>query len=121
MCSSDLWRKSAVMTDQWRLVNGKELYDIRADHGQKKNVASANPTVVKRLTKFYDDWWKELVPTFGQPTAIYLGHSDPAANPVRLTCHDWIANGSTPWNQRQIRNAEKKPSKIGRASCRERV
>jgi len=107
------WRKSAVMTDQWRLINGKELYDIKADPGQAKDVASANPRVVNRLTKRYDAWWEEIVPTFGKPTAIYLGHPDPAANPVTLTCHDWIADGSTPWNQRHIRNAEKKPSNTG--------
>jgi len=107
------WRKSSVMTDQWRLVNGKELYDINADPGQKKNIASANSKVVSRLTKFYDAWWKEIVPTFGKPTAIYLGADAPLANPVTLTCHDWIADGSTPWNQRHIRNAEKKPGNTG--------
>ena len=107
------WRKSSVMTDQWRLVNGKELYDINADPGQKKNIASANSKVVSRLTKFYDAWWEEIVPTFGEPTAIYLGADAPLANPVTLTCHDWIADGSTPWNQRHIRNAEKKPGNTG--------
>jgi arylsulfatase B len=107
------WRKSAVMTDQWRLVNGKELYDINIDPGQKQDIASAHPAVVSRLTRFYDAWWKEIVPTFGKPTAIYLGADAPLANPVTLTCHDWIANGSTPWNQRHIRNAEKKPSNTG--------
>ena len=107
------WRKSAVMTDQWRLVNGKELYDINADPGQKMNVAAANPKVVERLTRFYDSWWEEIEPTFGKPTAIYLGADAPMANPVTLTCHDWIADGSTPWNQRHIRNAEKRPSNTG--------
>ena len=107
------WRKSSVMTDQWRLVNGKELYDINADPGQKNNIADANPKVVARLTKFYDAWWDEIVPTFGKPTAIYLGADAPLANPVTLTCHDWIADGSTPWNQRHIRNAEKKPANTG--------
>ena len=107
------WRKSAVMTDQWRLVNGKELFDINADPGQKTNLAKRHPKVVSRLAKFYEVWWQELVPTFGQPTAIYLGHPAPMANPVTLTCHDWIADGSTPWNQRHIRNAEKKPSNTG--------
>lgn len=107
------WRKSAVMTDQWRLVNGKELFDINADPGQKNNLAKQHPAVVSRLAKFYEAWWQELVPTFGQPTAIYLGHPAPSANPVTLTCHDWIADGSTPWNQRHIRNAEKKPGNTG--------
>ena len=107
------WRKSAVMTDRWRLVNGKELYDINADPGQQTNLARRHPTVGSRLGKFYDAWWQELEPTFGQPTAIYLGAKGPLANPVTLTCHDWIADGSTPWNQRHIRNAEKKPSNTG--------
>ena len=107
------WRKSAVMTDQWRLVNGKELYDINADPGQKTNLVKQHPAVVSRLAKFYEAWWQELVPTFGQPTAIYLGHPAPSANPVTLTCHDWIADGSTPWNQRHIRNPEKKTRNTG--------
>ena len=107
------WRKSAVMTDQWRLINGKELYDIKVDPSQKKDVASANPAVVKRLTKRYDAWWDEIVPTFGKPTAIYLGAKAPLANPVTLTCHDWIADSLTPWNQRHIRSAEKRPGYTG--------
>ena len=52
------WRKSSVMTNRWRLINGKELYDIKADPGQESNVASGHPSVVDRLTKFYDAWWK---------------------------------------------------------------
>ena len=97
------WRKSSVMTSQWRLVNGKELYDIKADPGQKKNVAADHAKIVKRLTAFYEDWWAELLPTFKQDCAIYLGH--PAENPATLTSHDWITTGSTPWNHSHIRGA----------------
>jgi arylsulfatase B len=97
------WRKSAVMTSQWRLNNGKELYDIKADPGQKSDIATGHPDVVKRLTDFYDAWWAELEPTFANATAIYLGHA--ADNPARLTSHDWITTGSTPWNQQHIRKA----------------
>lgn len=97
------WRKSSVMTSQWRLVNGKELYDIRNDGGQQNDVASGHPAVVERLTAFYEAWWQELLPTFRNDTAIYLGH--PADNPARLTSHDWITTGSTPWNQSHIRRA----------------
>jgi arylsulfatase B len=97
------WRKSAVMTTQWRLNNGKELYDIKADPGQESDVAEKHPEVVKRLTDFYDQWWAELEPTFSDSTAIYLGH--PGENPARLTSHDWITTGSTPWNQSHIRKA----------------
>jgi arylsulfatase A-like enzyme len=97
------WKSSAVMTSSWRLINGKQLYDIKADPGQQSNVASGHPAIVERLRKFYEDWWTELLPTFQNDTAIYLGH--PQDNPARLTSHDWITTKMTPWNQSQIRNA----------------
>ena len=97
------WRQSSVMTSEWRLINGKELYQIKSDPGQKKNVASEHPQVVARLTQFYEQWWTELLPSFKKDAAIYLGH--PQENPARLTCHDWITTGSTPWNQGHVRSA----------------
>ena len=98
------WRKSSVMTSQWRLVNGEELYDIKSDPGQKQDVASGHPQVVSRLRDFYDAWWAELEPTFKQDVAIYLG--DDHENPSRLTSHDWITTKSTPWNQSHVRRAQ---------------
>jgi arylsulfatase A-like enzyme len=97
------WRKSAVMTSRWRLNNGKELYDIKADPGQKRDVAQKYPQVTKRLSDFYEAWWAELKPSFANATAIHLGN--PADNPARLTSHDWITTGSTPWNQQHVRKA----------------
>ncbi|HIM29098.1 MAG TPA: N-acetylgalactosamine-4-sulfatase [Planctomycetes bacterium] len=98
------WRKSSVMTTRWRLINGKQLFDMNIDAGQEQDVASANPVVVTRLTEFYDSWWAELEPTFAADCPIYLGH--PGENPARLTSHDWITTGSTPWNQKAIRAAQ---------------
>ena len=97
------WHKSSVMTSRWRLVNGKELYDIKADPGQQTNVAKDHAQVLARLTRFYDEWWAELEPTFKQDCAIYLGH--PQDNPATLTCHDWITTGTTPWNHGSVRGA----------------
>ncbi len=105
------WRKSSVMTSRWRLVNGKELYDIDADPGQREDVAGQHPEVLERLTAFYEEWWAELEPTFARDVAIALGH--PAENPTRLTAHDWITTGPVPWNQRHIRDALNDPARIG--------
>jgi arylsulfatase B len=99
------WRRTTVMTDRWRQVNGVELYDIDADPGQESDVAAEYPGVMRRLTTAYEDWWSELLPTFGEPTAIVIGSA--AANPVRLTGHDWLGtNAQVPWNQRHIRSLE---------------
>ena len=96
-----MWKSSSVMTSKWRLINGKELYDIHSDPGQKNDLAKAYPAEVRRLRDFYQGWWEEIEPTFKNATSIYLGH--PKANPARLTSHDWITTGSTPWNQGHIR------------------
>ena len=105
------WRRSAVMTNRWRLVNGTELYDIKQDPGQQNDVAGAQPDVVARLKAFYEAWWAELEPTFVQVPAIYLGNE--REEPVRLTSHDWIATKSTPWNQSLVRQASDDPSTTG--------
>jgi len=96
------WRKAAVMTQRWRLVNGKQLYDMAADPAQKTDVAKQHPQVVQALTKAYDAWWESLKPRFGDYCRIVLGTD--AESPARLTCHDWHSGGC-PWNQRAVRSA----------------
>ena len=97
------WRKSATMTDRWRLINGKELYDMPADPGQKTDVADKNPKVVADLRKAYEAWWADVSKQFGEYVPAIIG--SPKENPTRLTCHDWHSPGSLKcWNQRQIAN-----------------
>lgn len=96
------WRRSSTMTERWRLINGEELYDIEADPGQKKNVAKENPEVVARLRADYESWWESLQPAFKKVARIQIGN--PAENPVLLTSHDWLTEGSSvPWNHSLIR------------------
>lgn len=103
------WRGSAVMSKQYRLINGKELYDIGTDPGQKNNIAKENPEVVASMRDFYDKWWAELEPSFKETTEIYLGH--PEHPVVSLTAHDWIQEVYPPWNQQGIRAADMKHPK----------
>ena len=96
------WRKTAVMSQQWRLINGVELFEIKKDPSQEKDVAADHPQQVKKMKDFYDGWWAELEPTFLETTEIYLGAQE--APRVTLTCHDWIG-GTPPWNQHMVRAA----------------
>lgn len=98
------WKQTAVMSQRWRLINGKELYDMRSDPGQQRNVADQYPNDFKKMVDFYDRWWQELEPTFAQTTEIYIGHADHPV--VTLTGHDWIQSALPPWNQQHIRSAE---------------
>ncbi|MAS97295.1 MAG: N-acetylgalactosamine-4-sulfatase [Verrucomicrobiales bacterium] len=113
------WRKSAVMSNDWRLVSNHnkkgevnhELYAIHSDPGQKNNVIENHPEVADRMKTFYEAWWAELEPTFGNPARIKIGH--PAENPSRLTSHDWITTRMVPWNQSQVRQGGNHPEDTG--------
>ncbi|MHC4171253.1 MAG: sulfatase/phosphatase domain-containing protein [Planctomycetota bacterium] len=93
------WRKSAVMTQRWRLINGKELYDIPADPAQANDVAGANPRVVKKLRRFYEKLWADLSKGFDEYCEIIIGSDK--QNPTRLMSHDWHTP-RVPWHQRAV-------------------
>lgn len=82
------WQRSAVMTDRWRLVNGRELFDMQAALDQSLDVAAQNPDEVARLRSAYERWWADVSRRDGEQKQIPIGH--PAANPVRLTAYDWM-------------------------------
>jgi hypothetical protein len=95
------WRKSAVMTQRWRLINGKELYDIQADPLQKSDVADSNPSVVEKLRRSYEDWWADLSKGFDDYCEIVIGSDK--ENPTRLMSHDWHGP-NPPWSQGAVKN-----------------
>ena len=100
------WRKSAVMTEQHRLVNGEELYDLSADPGQLQDIADENPELVSSLRQAYDTWWDRIDDRFDQN--VYLDIGSDAENPARITAHDWLPPDDSvqvPWNQRHVANA----------------
>ncbi|MGJ8639224.1 MAG: arylsulfatase [Opitutaceae bacterium] len=94
------WRKSAVMTDQWRLINGTELYDIEADPKQSKDVAEAYPEVLKRMRAEYDVFWNDVSKEHDLISYMVVG-SDKAPI-VALSSHDWLLDQLPPWNQTHI-------------------
>jgi len=93
------WRNAAVMTEDWRLIDGEELYAIDDDPGQETDVADQHPGVVDRLRAAYEAWWETVSGEF-EPCRIALGHE--AENPATLTAHDWHEAGEVPWNQIRI-------------------
>jgi len=93
------WRKSAVMTDRYRLIDGGQLFDMENDPQQRYNIAGRQPEVYKELRQAYEHWWKDVSDRFDEYCRIPLGALE--ANPTELTCHDW--HGQTvPWHQQHI-------------------
>lgn len=96
------WKDASIMTSQYRLIKGEELYDIKKDQGQKNNIADQYPEVVSILRKEYEKWWDRVSLKSDDINPIPVGFNDGV---VTLTCHDIHPDdGIQPaWNQRQVR------------------
>jgi arylsulfatase A-like enzyme len=81
------WKPAVAMQGPWRLVNEKELYHIREDPHQDRNIAAQHPERLAALDQAYRDWYKEAHAQFVKPRYIDLGHPD--ANPTILYASDW--------------------------------
>lgn len=96
------WRKSAAMTQRWRLINGSELYDMATDPGQRHNVAAAHGEIVASLRQAYEGWWQQVSQQFDDEIPIPIGSSNNET--VLLNSHDWRNEDcECAWNQNQIR------------------
>ncbi|MBT6237516.1 MAG: sulfatase-like hydrolase/transferase [Verrucomicrobia bacterium] len=93
------WGNLSVKYKKWRLVDGKELYDIRDDHGQTRNLIDQYPRLVKALTASYETFWSELPPQSELLSAHVLGAEE--APSVRLNAMDWYEGGH-PWPQQAL-------------------
>ncbi len=89
---------NAVMTKRWRLIYGKELYDIKADPGQQNDVAKQHPEVLAQLRSEHEAWWAEVSPLLDDYCPISIGSDN--ENPTRLDALDVM--GDVAWHQTAI-------------------
>ena len=80
--------ESNVIWNQWRLVNGTELYDFRANRAEDLNLAPANPAVVARMRAHYEQWWASVEPGLNEPEPVALIGSR-EESPTMLCSADW--------------------------------
>lgn len=99
-------RNSCVMTTEWRLVNGGELYNFFDDPGQTIDLADQYPGQVEKMQQFYEDWWTDTASEW-KHSAIPIGNDN--ANPTFITIHDLHTGEQLPWNQEMIRVAKSNP------------
>ena len=79
--------ESCVIWNQWRLVHGTELYDVRADRAQKNDLIAKHPDIAKKMKDHYDKWWTDLEPLSAKFVATTIGSKmQPLTS---LTSSDW--------------------------------
>jgi len=95
------WRQCAVMTDEWRLIDGKSLYQIKNDPKQKTDIAAQHPEVVQQLRGEYDKFWNDVSQEHNLTTYMVIGSDESPL--VALSSHDWLLDRLPPWHQKHIK------------------
>ena len=96
------YKNYSVMDDNWRLINGKELYDMRTDLAQKHNVIDAHPEVVARLAEGYERWWASIQSENPNERYAHILAGTENENPVRISSHDELTGGPAAWHQTNV-------------------
>ena len=79
----------AIRDGRYTLVNNAELYDLKADPAESKNVIADHPDEVARLRAAYDRWWADVLPRMENEDAV-----GPKSNPFKARY--WAQFGGAP-------------------------
>ncbi len=79
---------AGVLWKRWRLLEGRELYNLAADPMQQRNVIADHPKVAAKLRSHLDSWWADVRETANEPQAVTIG--DDAENPLMLSACEWL-------------------------------
>jgi arylsulfatase A-like enzyme len=94
------YKRYTVMDDNWRLVDGNKLYDMKVDRGQETNVIDQHPEVAARLAVGYEKWWQSFLDDGVTERYAYIKVGSPKENPSRISAHDQIVGRYSPaWHQ----------------------
>ncbi|MDP4626141.1 MAG: arylsulfatase [Akkermansiaceae bacterium] len=100
------YKNCSIMSQDWRLINGKQLYQISKDPSQENNVADKHPERVASMRKSYEETWDDMEESFAEGAPFHLGENP---KPLSLTAHDLVGTGGTAsvaWNQQYIREGK---------------
>lgn len=75
------WKQSCAMFENYRLINGEELYDIEADREQRNNIADSNLEMVEKLRNGYEHWWVKVTERTDEEIPLYLGDYETYLSP----------------------------------------
>jgi hypothetical protein len=97
------WNNTCALRGRWRLVNGRELFDLVSDPGQERDVAEHHPQLVAELRAAYDNWWADIEPSFTDQPHFIAGtdHENP------LWLNTWDIHGQSVYLQNQVTQAER--------------
>lgn len=72
------FKQCSIRDSRYTLVNNAELYDLKVDPGETKNVLDEHAEVVAKLRAEYEQWWTEILPCLENEDA-----TGPKVNPFK--------------------------------------
>jgi len=72
------YAQCSIRNTWFRLVNNRELYDLRSDPGETTNVIDQQPEITAALRAAYDRWWDDIQPLLVNENAV-----GPRINPFK--------------------------------------
>ena len=105
--SPEKFNKSVVLKNKWRLINGKELFDLNSDAGQIFDVSEMYPDTVRELLNIYNDYYDDVTNEVHYSKCPLVGSE--SEKETILTAADWMPLDErlTPWNQFHISSGYK--------------
>lgn len=77
-----------VLWKRWRLLEDRELYNLKSDPLQQTNVIDRHPEVLAKMRNKLDDWWADVGPNANEVQRVVIGSDH--ENPSRLTGCEWL-------------------------------
>ncbi|MEX0320835.1 MAG: arylsulfatase [Puniceicoccaceae bacterium] len=89
--------QTCIIRGKWRLINGKQLYNMESDPGQTKNVASKNPELVRLMLEQNFEFVSAARenPEYREFPVFIIGN--PAQKEIKLTIQHAIGEASGIW------------------------
>lgn len=102
------WRRpsdvdeTCIIKDEWRLVNGTELYDIENDRMQHNNLAKQHPKLVQQMLDDNENYLKiaKESPAYNEFPIAIVGN--PAQEEIKLTIQHAIGDDNPIWKSEQV-------------------
>ena len=93
------WESTAGMTTRWRLIDDKELYDIKADPGQERNLIADHPDIARSIRSEFETYWKRVTPGDRDRVEFIVG--DAREPETFLHSSDWYLP-LPPWHHARV-------------------
>ncbi|MBV1888525.1 MAG: arylsulfatase [Urechidicola sp.] len=97
------FNSGVVLKNDWRLINGTELFDLKNDFAQAENVIDRNAEIKTDLENHYMNWYSNSKNRFDENIAINI-----TAEKTELFCMDLYPGEMTKektkviWNQKAV-------------------